>query len=95
MRQAKDIIAMFRSFALPVDRDVWELGEIGQRRTYLGPAGHAVHATHVVETVECKRFRMSRLINIMTGEHNAAMRTNGSFSASLIGDTVRIALSQQ
>ena len=92
MRQTKDIIATFRSFALPIDRDEWELCEIGQRRMYLGSAGHAVHAAYVVE---CKRFRMSRLINILTGEHNAAVRANGSFSASWIGDTVRIALPQQ
>ena len=49
-RRLKDIIATFRSFALSVDEDEEELGEIGQRRTYLGPAGHTSHVAHVVET---------------------------------------------
>ena len=46
----KGIIATFRSFALSVDEDERELGEIGQRMTYLCPAGHTSHVAHVVET---------------------------------------------
>ena len=49
-RRMKGIIAMFRSLALSVNEDEGELGEIGQRRTYLGPAGHTSHVAHVVET---------------------------------------------
>ena len=44
----KDLFATFRSFALSVDEDEEELGEIGQR-TYLGPAGHRLHVAHGVE----------------------------------------------
>ena len=43
----KDIIATFRSFALSVDEDEGELGEIGERRTYLGPVGQTSHVAHV------------------------------------------------
>ena len=49
-RRMKGVIATFRSFALSVDEDEGELGEIGQRRTYLSPAGHTSHVVHVVET---------------------------------------------
>ena len=39
----------FLSFALPVERDEWELDESGRYATYLGPARRVVYAAHVVE----------------------------------------------
>ena len=64
-------------------------------RTYLGPAGRVVHAAHVVEAHDVYTIPNERLISADEGAtkvHNAMVRFNGSFSASWIWNTVRIAL---
>ena len=51
-----------------------------------------MHAQHFVEAHDVYTILNERLISALTREHNAAVRVNGSFSASWIWNTVRIAL---
>ena len=88
-RQTKDIIAMtFRSLALPVDGDEWELGESWQR-------SHTPAQRDGGTCAACCRTARKLNHSERYERAHAVVRVNGQFSTSRIWNTVRIALSHK